>query len=145
MKIEKFDGEYRWLSNFYMCKCRYEGIVYPSSEHAYQAAKTLDQEKRIYISELPTPGQAKRCGNHEISLRDDWDDVKLQVMEDCLRSKFSNKELADKLIATEGHGLSEGNTWNDVFWGKDLATGYGENNLGKLLMKIREGLIFDSI
>ena len=44
------------------------------------------------------------------------------------------------LLATKEAVLKEGNTWNDVFWGISLKTGRGENNLGKILMRVREKL-----
>lgn len=44
------------------------------------------------------------------------------------------------LLATGDAVLKEGNTWNDVFWGVSLKTGQGENNLGKILMRVREKL-----
>lgn len=45
--IERFDGMYKFLSNFYMTPIEYEGLVYPSSEHAFQAAKTLSEKERL--------------------------------------------------------------------------------------------------
>ena len=60
-------------------------------------------------------------------------------MEDICRAKFTqNEELKKKLIDTGDATLIEGNTWNDTFWG--VCNGVGENNLGKILMKIREEL-----
>lgn len=56
-------------------------------------------------------------------------------MEDLLRLKFSNREVANLLILTGDEELIEGNWWGDKFWG--IYNGEGENHLGKLLMKIR--------
>ena len=39
--IDSFQGEYRFLSNFWPCVVEYEGTEYPSVENAYQAAKTI--------------------------------------------------------------------------------------------------------
>lgn len=58
-------------------------------------------------------------------------------MEACLRSKFNNPEMRARLLATGDADIYEGNKWNDHFWGVDLLSGYGQNKLGKLLMKIR--------
>ena len=41
-KIDSFSGEYDFLSNFYSQEITYDGIKYPTNEHAFQAAKTLD-------------------------------------------------------------------------------------------------------
>ncbi len=133
--IEEFRGEYRWLSNFHLVNIHYQGIDYPSTEHAYQAAKTLELEDKIYISHsVKTPGEAKKIGM-TLDLREDWDEIKLKVMEDITRLKFKNPELRQKLLDTGDQELVEGNTWNDVFWG--VCRGVGQNHLGKILMRIR--------
>ena len=132
--IEKFAGEHRFLSNFWMVPIEYEGIVYPSSEHAYQAAKTLDVEERHKIAVLAHPAHAKKAGL-SLALRSDWKQVKRRVMEEILRRKFEQRPLAAKLAATGTAELVEGNTWGDQYWG--VCGGAGENHLGRLLMKIR--------
>ncbi len=139
MAIRRFTGEYRFLSNFFPCRITYEEITYPSTEHAYQAAKCIFRKDKHRIAEL-TAGEAKREGR-KVELRPDWEEVKLQVMEDVLRLKFfGNKSLAAKLLATGDQELIEGNTWGDTFWG--VCKGVGENHLGKLLMKVRNLLIW---
>jgi hypothetical protein len=60
--IESFVGEHAFLSNFFPCKIVYEGIEYPSTEHAFQAAKTPDRETRLIIAAKKKPGQAKHAG-----------------------------------------------------------------------------------
>ena len=138
--INKFDGKYAFLSNYHPCAVFYEGIAYPSVEHAFQAAKTLDMTQRYEIANMKSPGAAKRAGR-KLNLRPDWEEVKFQVMEDCLREKFRDTELLVQLIATKGHFLIEGTTWHDKCWGIctcEECGGNGDNNLGKLLMKIRD-------
>lgn len=132
-----FRGKFAFLSNFHPCKVVYEGIEYPSSEHAFMSGKTLDQQERQHIASLPTPGAAKRYGR-TIKLRPDWEEVKFKVMEDVLRIKFSDPKLREKLLATKGYLIEELNHWNDTCWG--ICKGVGENNLGKILMKIRDEL-----
>ena len=135
-KIAEFQGEYRFLSNFWPAEVVYEGITYPTAEHAYQAAKTLDIEQRKKISALPTPAEAKTAGR-ALKLRDDWETAKFTVMEDVVRYKFTHHaELRAKLLATGDLLLEEGNTWGDRVWG--VYQGQGENRLGKILMKIRQ-------
>ena len=135
--IDTFRGQYRFLSNFFPALCNYEGLVYPTVEHAYQAAKSLDQSVRKVIADALTAQEAKALGR-AAALRADWDEVKLTVMEDLLRLKFSNREVGNLLIMTGNEELVEGNWWGDVFWG--VCKGKGENHLGRLLMKIREEL-----
>lgn len=137
-KIDRFTGKYIFLSNFHFpCYVYFEGRYYKSSEHAFQAAKTLDEVERDRIAQSPTPYKAKRLGR-KVKLRNDWDQVKLDVMEKILRNKFTDKNLKHALLETGDAELIEGNTWGDTYWG--VCRGKGQNHLGKLLMKIRDEL-----
>lgn len=135
--ILEFQGEHRWLSNFWPCSVELDGLVFSSVEAAYVAAKTTDIETRKKIQSLSTAGECKRFGR-TIKLREDWEAVKLDVMYKLLVQKFNNKELARKLLDTGDCHIQEGNKWNDRFWG--VCKGQGENHLGKLIMKIRSEL-----
>ena len=100
-KIDCFDGEYAFLSNFYEAPVEKGGIIYPTNEHFFQAMKTLDNEKRKEIAAASTPGQAKRMGR-TVKLRPDWEQSKYQIMKEGLTLKFfTHKDLAEKLLATE--------------------------------------------
>ena len=137
--INEFRGEYRFLSNFWPAPIKYDGQEYPSSEHLYQALKTLDPLERAAVREAIGPGKAKKMGN-EITLREDWDEIKIRVMRHVVFRKFAqNLDLAKLLIATESHALVEGNWHGDAFWGVDLKKGpmHGENHLGIILAEIR--------
>ena len=133
--INSFAGRNSFLSNFFPCKIRFEGITYLTSEHAFQAAKTLDIDERKQIALAPTAGKAKRMGR-KLKLRRDWESVRIEIMEAILRIKFSDPDLLARLLETGTEELIEGNNWGDRFWGK--VDGEGENHLGKLLMKIRD-------
>ena len=141
--INDFSGENYFLSNFSESKITYEGIEYPTVEHAFQAAKSLDKEERRYVASAEHPGIAKRIGRR-IKLRPDWEDVKEQVMLDCVRAKFQIPELKEKLINTAPCELIEGNTWHDNCWGdcqcETCQEIEGKNLLGKILMKVRDEL-----
>ena len=142
MIIDCFYGKFAFLSNYYDSPCEFEGIIYPTVEHAFQAAKTLNQLERQEIAAAPTPGQAKRMGR-SVQLREDWELVKTDVMRKCLKSKFSNPVLKTQLLATKDAILIEGTTWHDRCWGICTCSecqGAGENRLGKLLMELREEL-----
>lgn len=132
--IDSFRKEYFFLSNFYPCPVVYENLLYKSSEAAYQAAKIIGHEERRRFTTM-SPSEAKSEGG-KVALRKDWDDVKLTVMYDILKNKFRNPLLADALKATGTIHLVEGNRWGDTFWG--VCSGEGKNELGKLLMKVRE-------
>jgi ribA/ribD-fused uncharacterized protein len=136
--IKQFQDEYRFLSNFYMAEVEYEGLVYPSSEHAYQAAKQFDQEFREEVRQLKTPGLAKRAGR-KADLRRDWQKKKVGIMTEIVRDKFNrHPDLTDMLLATGDAMLEEGNNWGDKFWG--MVDGKGANHLGLILMQIRDEL-----
>jgi ribA/ribD-fused uncharacterized protein len=139
--ILTFFGEHRFLSNFFVAELVWDNIVWPSSEHAYQAAKTLDRSERIRISQLKTPGAAKKCGK-TIQLRPDWEAVKVEIMYEIVLAKFSqNPELHDRLLATGDAHLEEGNSWHDRTWGVcPVGSGQGLNYLGVILMAVREEL-----
>lgn len=139
-KIDSFNGEHFFLSNFYRCEIHSFPSTYPSVEHAYQAHKTLDQGKRVEIRDADTPSKAKRLGRRVI-IRPCWDDMKLEVMEKLLRVKFNDPHLRVKLLATGDAELVEGNCWGDTYWG--VCNGRGENHLGRLLMKIRADHLAD--
>jgi hypothetical protein len=132
--IDKFYGDYGFLSNFWLTPVVFDGEVYPSSEHAFQAAKSLDKSERKKIRECETPGKAKRMGAR-VALRSDWETIKDGVMLDLIREKFKDKDLRDRLIATGTNELIEGNNWNDTYWG--VCNSIGKNMLGKLLMQVR--------
>lgn len=134
-KIDSFKGDYFFLSNFYEARVIYNGIEFPTSEHAYQAAKSNDEKIWRFFSRIETPGEAKRLGRM-IDLRPDWEDAKILIMKQILISKFSNRALMERLKATGDTELIEGNSWGDQFWG--VCNGKGKNMLGKLLMKIRD-------
>ena len=136
--ISRFSGKYRFLSNFYGAPVDYEGVFYPTVEHAFQASKTLDKGLRIVVRDSWSPGAAKKFGR-VLELRPGWEKIKLGIMADLVWLKFSgDRRLAVKLLRTKDAELVEGNTWGDYFWG--VCNGKGENHLGKILMRVRDRL-----
>lgn len=137
--ITSFQGDFRFLSNFWAASVQYEGRWYGTVEHAYQAAKTEDLHERAKIQNAATASIAKHMGKY-VPMRERWNDLRLGIMEDLVRQKFTgNPALRQKLIATDPAELIEGNSWNDRFWG--VCRGSGENHLGKILMKVRAELL----
>jgi len=132
--IGEFRKQFYFLSNFFASEISYGGKAYPTAEHLFQSLKTTDPQLREKIRLAEKPGDAKRLGR-ALALREDWESIKLDVMREVLRRKFSNPSLKERLLATGSAELVEGNTWNDTFWG--VCDGKGENWLGKLLMELR--------
>jgi ribA/ribD-fused uncharacterized protein len=105
--IGPFRGKYRFLSNFYCAPFRIDGVVYKSVEHYYQSHKTTDKEERESIIRCDSPGDAKRLGKR-VTLREDWDTVKVFVMVEGVLEKFrQNSDLLKRLIETGDEDIVE--------------------------------------
>jgi ribA/ribD-fused uncharacterized protein len=139
--IHGFFNEYRFLSNFWPCTIEYEGLKFNNSESLYMAHKSGNVEDFTKFAGITKPGDAKRLGR-TVKLRSDWDQVKFAIMEDVLRLKFGqNPDLRAKLLATNEVELIESNSWHDNIWGSCICSqcgNKGKNNLGKILMKLRQ-------
>ena len=139
MEIRSFRDRYHFLSNFYEAPVEYGGLRYQNNEAAFQAQKCLNEEEKLQFTGLPA-NRANRLGR-QVQLRPDWEQVKVGIMEEIVRAKFTqNEHLKWQLLETGDAKLIEGNNWNDTFWGVNAANGKGANHLGKILMKIRAEL-----
>ena len=139
--IEEFRGEHRFLSNFWPLD-KAASIKDYTAEHWYQVEKTTVMAERDAIRACKTPGEAKEL-SQSITLREDWDDIKLDVMRKVLKNKFDIPWLRFQLLATGSAMLIEGNDWCDTFWGVCHCPkhgGSGANWLGLLLMERRNEL-----
>ena len=138
MNIDRFEGDYQFLSNFYVHEFELLGERWPSVEHAYQALKAVKLEDYNKVRLAATPAIAKKLGR-KIKVRSDWEYVKVPIMTCLVRQKFMGSSiLAAFLLATGDAQLTEGNWWKDTFWG--VCNGQGLNMLGKILMSVREEL-----
>lgn len=141
--ISRFAGRYRFLSNFYRVPITWEGIAFPSAEHAFNAGKTFDGAARLRIAEAPTSADAKQMGR-AVQPRPDWDArVRYEVMVQVLGLKFESPLLRHLLLDTGDALLVEGNDWHDAHWGVCFCSrhrGAGDNHLGRLLMEERDRL-----
>lgn len=136
--IDKFDGPYAFLSNFYESPVWVFGHHFKNSEAAFQAAKCLEHMDKF--SGL-NPSEAKRLGRN-VKIRPDWEDIKYRVMWAVCFAKFlQNQDLREKLICTGTAHLIEGNTWGDKTWG--ICRGEGKNWLGAILESVRNGFQSD--
>ena len=133
--ITSFEGPHEFLSNFWPSPIEWQGVAYPTVEHAFQAAKSLDGEKRRWIAALPWPADAKAAGQR-LALRSDWEAVKSEIMAALVRLKFADPDLRARLLATGAAEIVEGNHWFDRVWGQ-CPLGVGENRLGLILMAER--------
>lgn len=129
------------FSNFTRSPVTVEGLTYATAEAAYQSGKTDDPEWKRRLAATTNPVIAKRLGRR-VPLKPGWDRV--AEMEKVLRAKFAQgTEWATRLLATWDRELVEANTHHDRWWGRcdcPRCGGKGENQLGKLLMKLRDEL-----
>ena len=136
-RVAGFFSTFRFLSNFFPCTVHYEDLDYPSVENAYQSAK-YPQNKRTQFT-MCTAAQAKKLGRKAPKLdKKEWDAKKYHIMAALVLQKFLyNTDLKEMLLATDDAVLEERNHWNDIYWGVN-EDGEGQNNLGKILMGVRE-------
>lgn len=139
IKIPHYESSYFLFSNFSPHRLVYKGVEYPTLEHAFQAQKFTDEEIRKKIREAPSPLMAYQIGRSSNGVREDWSDIKLDVMQELLKEKvLQHEEVRKALIETSNEEIIEENP-NDDFWGNGK-DGTGENQMGKLLIKVRNDL-----
>lgn len=139
-----FRGEFQFLSNFFRCDIiGKDGRVWPSAEHVYQAMKFEDIERQEKVRLHPARG-LKRFIRTLGPIRQDWNDIRVDVMRLILQKKFEqHPELMAKLRGVSDE-IREDNYWHDNFWGDCMCTDrihcmpHGQNMLGQLLMEIRD-------
>lgn len=158
MKEIRFYGrhypQWREFSNFYLAPIELDGKRWETTEHYYQAMKSLDAvEQEEVRTGIPightragqlektepnlTPGFAKKQGRL-LLCRTDWTEVKQDVMRKALRAKFAIPALREKLLSTGEDKLIEASP-SDYIWGEG-ADKSGQNLLGVLLMEVRKEL-----
>ena len=132
-----FRFSFFFLSNMYPCLIEYKGYTYQCAESAFQAQKcTKESEKKLSVGINGFDGKIAKTWGRRVPLREDWNEVRIPIMEEIVRAKFlQNPELIPQLTSIKGY-IQEDNSWHDTFWG--VCNGIGKNNLGIILMKIRD-------
>lgn len=135
-----YEGEYYMFSNFASFAVPYNGRIWMTSEHAYQAAKFEDKEVIDLIHESLSAHDSKKVAQvYKNKIRKDWEDVKIAVMEDIIRAKIeTHPYVREKLLGTGDREIIE-DSHQDSFWGRGIDF-KGRNELGKVWMKIRSEL-----
>ena len=135
---------YGALSNLYRREVEFEGRVYPTSEHAYQAGKASKPAVRDWILNAPSPSLAAMAahGLYTWDIVPNWAQIKFDRMRAVLRAKFDqHADLRELLLSTGQARLVEAGTVNNAvnrLWGE--VDGKGENMLGVMLMEVRAEL-----
>jgi ribA/ribD-fused uncharacterized protein len=132
--------EHGCFSNFAPYPIRLKGKTWPTSEHYFQAQKYAGTAHEEAVRQSKSPMVAARMGrSRKRPLRRDWEAVKVAVMREAVRAKFTqHDDLREVLLAT-GEALIVEHTDNDDYWG-DGGDGRGKNMLGKILREVREEL-----
>jgi ribA/ribD-fused uncharacterized protein len=139
MPITFYTPEFYVFNNFSAHAIEFRGKLYPTAEHAYQAAKCTDPHGKEEIRKARSPILAKRSANETFrATRDpDWNTKKLAVVEEILRAKLAQHPEAQDALRDSGDEDIVEDSPTDYFWGAG-ADGSGQNMLGRLWMKIRE-------
>ena len=142
--VHGFTGDFRCFSNFFPSPIRWPfgPVTFPTVEHGFVWHKTNNPIVRRVVLTIDKPGDVKKFGRG-IVLRDEWEDIKLDVMQELVFRKFEQHHLLRKILLNTGDDtLVETNHWHDNFWGdctcRRCQSIEGENHLGLILMKIRE-------
>jgi predicted NAD-dependent protein-ADP-ribosyltransferase YbiA (DUF1768 family)/O-acetyl-ADP-ribose deacetylase (regulator of RNase III) len=162
--IPSFRKEYEFLSNMYPCKIKLSKDIneeikkefpyilfndqeFDSSERLYQYLKSNNIEYKTEIMNSTIKGTKKIANKYfkinKIEYIKGFHENKLKIMKLILKLKFDqNEELKEKLIELSNYKIEEKNDWKDRYWG--IYNNEGENHLGKILMDIRDGYIYDN-
>ena len=135
---------YGAFSNLFRRPFEFEGITFPTSEHAYQAGKARKPEVRDWLLAAPSPALVAMAahGLYSWDIREDWAKIKFDRMKRVLMAKFTQHEdLRALLLGTGQARLVESATVDNAvnrLWGE--VNGKGQNKLGELLMEVRAEL-----
>lgn len=129
-------GKYGCFSNFSKHPISVGGIVYQTTEHYYQAQKMLTPEAHMRVVNADGPKEAKNVAYmHDI--RDDWEDVKYDVMMCALEYKTIDHPHIEELLMETGDLEIREVSKYDAIWGTG-PNGDGQNLLGKAWMQLRD-------
>ena len=136
------------LDNFSSFGLVMDNLYFQTSEHAFQYLKFVDTNIEIAqkIKNAFSPNDARRIAHenkrHKV---DNWTSFKYKNMEKVLRLKvMQNPIVMKKLLDTKDYIIAEYCTDEDTDWGLN-SDNLGENNLGKIWMKIRDEIRIGNI
>ena len=131
------------LDNFSSFGLSMDNEYFQTSEHAFQYLKFIDTNTNIAnkIKESYSPDDARRIAHENKEYRlSNWSDIKYINMEKVLKLKANQNPIVKKcLLDTKDYIIAEVCIDEDTDWGFDN-NNQGNNNLGKIWMKIREDL-----
>ena len=137
-----YPREFYPFDNFSSFKVEWNGYLFSSVEEAYQAASFMGSDEELVekIKKSHSADEAQRIAYaNRDKRREDWDDVKVSIMEELLRLKIEQNPYVKKKLLQTGDYMIVEDSPKDDFWGWGPNRN-GQNNLGKLWMKLREEL-----
>lgn len=134
------DPNYGCFSNFSPHGFELDDLWWPTSEHYFQAQKFLKSDRPWFekINQAKTPSIAAKMGrDRSHPLRTDWEQVKDEIMQRAVLKKFTTHAKLREILLATGDELIVENAPKDYYWGCG-ADGSGKNQLGQILMAVRE-------
>lgn len=138
-----YEREFYCFSNFSSFQVRWKGRLWPTSEHAYQAAHFFKTAPALAdkIHKAKSAHEAYKIARANADKASkNWHDIKVAIMEDIVHHKLEqNPYVMDKLLQTGKRKIVEDSP-KDSFWGWG-SDRKGRNELGKIWMKLREEIL----
>jgi ribA/ribD-fused uncharacterized protein len=134
----------------FICNFTINGIIFHSSEQFYMFSKCSNESyQKLILNEtnpLKCKSLSKKLLKNTFKINSNFHDNKLTIMKLAVTEKFrQNNGLALKLLNTPDSILIETNNWGDTFWGIDIYSGFGEDNLGKILRETKKNLCSNNL
>ncbi|NND65772.1 MAG: NADAR family protein [Gammaproteobacteria bacterium] len=137
-----YPREFYVFDNFSSFQVEWRGRLWPTSEHAFQAAKFFDTAPDVAekIHQARSAHDAKKiAASNSEKTPDNWGDIKLDVMTEICRAKLEQHEYIQWKLKDSGDLEIVEDSPKDAFWGWG-ADRKGRNELGKIWMRLRDEL-----
>lgn len=138
--------DYGCFSNFSNHAINLDGYLWKTTEHYFQAQKFTNNTKQFNeILNSKYPRDAANLGRSRLyKIREDWEDVKDEIMYRCVKQKVLTHYFIKNLLLSTGDQEIIEDSPIDYYWGWGK-NHTGKNQLGKTLMRIRSELTEDDM
>ena len=103
IRFYRVDDDYGIFSNFSNHPIEVDGIIWKTSEHYFQAQKFHDEKTRLKVINAASPGEAAKIGRDRNNiLRNEWEQIKDDVMRKAVLAKVMQHEDVRKLLISTG-------------------------------------------
>ncbi|MBP9817332.1 NADAR family protein [Candidatus Shapirobacteria bacterium] len=139
-KIYFYPKEYYVFDNFSSFQVEWQGVLWPTSEHAFQAVGFFDTAPDVYekIKLTRSAHDAQKIAHeNKDKLPAEWDKINVGIMMDILRHKIDQHPYVLKKLLQSGDREIIEDSWRDPVWGWGEHQD-GQNLLGKIWMELRK-------